>query len=206
MKVARRIIPLLGSSLIVVGVSLYGTWHQWESTRIWTPLDTPVSLSPGHVRTSEFVINTRSTYWIAFGARGGFGHGDRGEYQYCLPALGTSWSLSSHGRVMAAGTETPCGDYLGSFQAGSGRYVLDVDVSRDGGGFNSRNPRLMVFEDGGLQTTVDSWSTSISGACVILITIGAGILAFSIISNRTQKRGIYFLAGAPSGSGHDETP
>lgn len=189
MKVAKRI-PLLGSSLIVVGVSFYGTWLQWTSTRIWRPLDTPISLLPGHVQTSEFAINTRSTYRVAFMAREGFGHeaADRQEYDYCLPALGTSWSLSSDGQVIAAGAETPCGDWLGSFQAGSGYYVLDVYISRDGSGFNSRSPRLVVYEVGGLQATLYSWSALTFCASLVLVTIGAGILAFWIISSRNQKR------------------
>jgi hypothetical protein len=189
LKVARQIV-FLGSSLIVLGVGLYGTWLQWASARIWRPLDVPISLSSGHVHISEFTINTQSNYRIAFMAREGFGHqaDDRAEYQYCLPALGTSWSLSSHGQVVAAGAETPCGDWLGGFQAGSGSYELDVDVSRDGSAFNSRKPRLVVLEDGRLQEAVYSWSTLISGACLVLVTLGAGILAFSIISIRNQNR------------------
>ena len=189
LSVAMRKV-LLGSSQVVLGVGFYGSWLRWTSTRIWTPLDTPISLSAGHLHTSEFVINTPATYNVGFAARGGIGHEGANQYEYCLPALGTSWSLSSSGQVVATGRETPCGDWLGGFQAGSGLYVLAVDVSRDGSGFNSRMPRLVVLEDGGFQATVDTWNTLLSGACLLLVTVGAGILAFSMIAlrNRSQEQ------------------
>jgi hypothetical protein len=175
--------------MIVLGVGLYGTWLRWTSTRIWRPLDIPISLSPGRLHTSEFVINAPATYIVGFMARDGFGHERADQYEYCLPALGTSWSLSSNGQLIAAGKETPCGDWLGGFHAGSGLYVLDVNISRDGSGFNSRMPRLVILEDGGFQASVDAWSTLLFVACLLLVTMGAGILAFSVISicNRSQE-------------------
>jgi len=151
----------------------------------------PVSLSRGHVHTSEFVINTRSTYWVGFMAHDGFGHqpgpSDPPVYEYCLPDLGTSWSLSSHGRVVATGAGTPCGDWLGWFKAGNGTYVLDADVSRDGSSFNSRKPRLVVFEDGGLREATYRLGEPMLCTFGGLTTIGAGILIFSAISARNKK-------------------
>jgi hypothetical protein len=154
----------------------------------WEPLDTPISLSRGNVHTREFIINMRSTYRIAFVAHGGFGHqsSDGAYYDYCPPAVGASWSLSSHGQVVATGAEQRC-DELGSFHVGSGRYVLDVDVSRDGRQLRFMESRLLVYEDGGVHEMAYNWSEMIFWTFFALITLGAGILVFSAISTWNQK-------------------
>ena len=172
--------------MIVAGVGLYEIWLHWASTRIWTPLDTPVSLSPGHIRTAEFRINTRSTYRLAFVARGGFGHASGSVYEYCLPDLGASWTLSNRGQVVARGSGQSC-DWLGRFDAGEGRYILDVAVSRDGSRFNDRNPRLSVFEAGGVQEAASGEGALAFWTFIVLATPGAGIVLYSGFARRREK-------------------
>ena len=179
-----------GLALILAGTGWYANRHHWASTRKWEPLDIPVSLAPGHIHTPEFEINTPSTYRIVFVARGGFGHqpgpSDPPEYQYCLPDLGTSWSLSNRGHVVAKSTGQTCGDWLGGFEAGDGRYVLDVDISHDGSQFNSLNPRLAIFqvgggeEAGGTQVVVAFWGF------LVLTTLGTGTIICSALKRRHE--------------------
>ncbi|HXN47503.1 MAG TPA: hypothetical protein VN893_12730, partial [Bryobacteraceae bacterium] len=52
----------VGLALILLGIGWYGVWSRWAYARIWRPLDAPVSLSPGHIRSPEFEINTQSLY------------------------------------------------------------------------------------------------------------------------------------------------
>ena len=157
----------------------------------------PVSLTPGHIRTPEFEINTQSSYRIAFVARRGFGHQpgptDPPDYQYCLPDLGVSWSLSNQGRVVANNTGQMC-DALGEVQAGSGRYVLDVHVSRDGSRFNAFGPHLMVFEVGGEQETVGGQGFWAFWGLIVLASLGTGAVVCSAIRSRHEKSDSFFKA------------
>jgi len=184
----RTLLP--GLTLLLVGIGWYEIWHRWDSTRKWKPLEMNVSLTPGHIHTPEFEINTQGKYQIAFAARSGFGHqperSESLEYQYCLPDLGTSWSLSNQGKVVATGLGQSC-DSLGGFNVGDGRYVLDVIVSHDGGRFNSFNPRLAIFEAGGAQEASANQGSLAFWCGIVLITLGAGTVISSALHRLNEK-------------------
>ena len=150
-----------------------------------------MSLSPGHILTPTFEINTKSRYRIASKARGGFGHSsgpsESPYYEYFLPDLGSSWTLSNRGRVVARGTGQLC-DEPGEFDAGSGRYVLDVTLSQDGSSFNSRSPRLIVTEVGGVRESADAQGHLASLSLVVLLILGAGAIISSTVRRRHEKR------------------
>jgi len=50
--------------LCAAGFSLYFGFKHWLDTRTFEPLNIPVSLSPGHIRTGNFYINLRELYYI----------------------------------------------------------------------------------------------------------------------------------------------
>jgi biopolymer transport protein ExbD len=111
----------------------------------------PVSLSKGHIRTPEFKINLESSYSFEFELRPEFdfeGGPCLARFR-CPSPLGTSWSLSKGGRVIAHGKSDPQDTLLGTFGAGEGRYVLDLDVLQDGSHLNAGAPHLVVYEGGG---------------------------------------------------------
>jgi len=145
---------VFGIALILTGIGSYALWHHWASAHKWEPLSLPVSLSPGVLQRPSFEINTTGTYRVAFASQDGFGHSpDSTEppyYQYFLPDLGASWSLSRNGQIIARGSGQEC-DTIGEFKAGTGQYVLEVRLSHNGARFNSLNPRIVVFETGGLE-------------------------------------------------------
>jgi hypothetical protein len=94
---SRRLPPaaLVGAGLVVIGVAWYGGWSYWWSTRIWTPLDIPVSLARGSFRTPEFRINVTGTYLFEIEVRPEFGveSGPCEAGVRCPSALAMSWSL-----------------------------------------------------------------------------------------------------------------
>src|SRR6266571_4926391 len=103
MPLAARI----GVALILTGVALHVGWARWAATRTWVPLDIPIPLSRGHIKTGEFKINLESTYWMEveverkFDFDGvpcllGFGFDECKNIPGVLKAL---WSLSNEGRV-----------------------------------------------------------------------------------------------------------
>jgi len=55
-----------GIALIVAPCLWLGTWAVWHYTRNWIPVDIPISLSRGHVRTAEFKINVESDYSMSW--------------------------------------------------------------------------------------------------------------------------------------------
>jgi hypothetical protein len=93
----------------------------WAKTRITRPVDMPVSMSTGHIRTSQFPINLEFVYRIEISA-------DKNripaETLHCLlgykfldsdcahtpSVVQASWVLSSNGQVVARGsTDGPGG-------------------------------------------------------------------------------------------------
>jgi hypothetical protein len=150
--------------LILIGIATLGAWACWDATRIRTPLNEPVSLSQGHIRTPEFQINVPSAYQIEVEVNRGFDFwgvpcligGD--QCQGNPGVLAVSWSLSRGGRVIANGSsngsdrtvqgKATLGRVVGGFDAGKGSYVLDLDVLRDGSRLNGGAPRLVVLEAG----------------------------------------------------------
>jgi len=161
---------MVGFTFVAIGFALYGTWVLWLITRTERPVNIPISMTVGHVRTREFKLNMNALYTIEV------------EVQKTIPfdtlncLLGTSmapmstdlqdcpnvpsvvkasWILTSDGRVVAQGSSD---DYrsgawmndsisreLGNFQSRRGqRYVLDVNVLANGSSLAPGNPRLKV--------------------------------------------------------------
>ena len=54
----------IGMALLLIAAAIYGGWEWWMATRTWVPLDIPVSLARGHIRSPEFKINLDAGFWI----------------------------------------------------------------------------------------------------------------------------------------------
>lgn len=199
-----RLAPVswIGAFLLAIGIGVFiaGTW--WDETRSWAPVDMPISLSPGHVRSDEFKINLESTYDIQIEVERGLNfEGVPCLLGFAFPecsstpgVLRISWVLSKQGRIisrgvsdeverMRGGTDTMARG-VGSFSAKKGNhYVLDVDILEDGGALNAGHPRLQIFEYGGLAREYESWHISdlvvpsflLTGIAVLLGSIGQEI-------------------------------
>lgn len=171
-------------ALILVGIALPFGWAVWQLVPLWTPLDTPVSLSAGHIRTPEFEIDVESRYLIElhFGkvldSRGG-----AGEVLVRSPwLLRATWFLSSEGQVIARGASDQKTLVLGAFHARKGRYVLDLDVQDDGTRLNTGAPHLMVTERGDKQWEYVLIGGRLLRAGMVLIVLGIWLLVVSTIT------------------------
>jgi biopolymer transport protein ExbD len=163
----------------------------WEESRIWTPLDIPVSFSEGRIRTASFEINVRTAYdivllfdrsWLLYPAtcEGGI----------CQPMgpLDATWSVSKNGRV-ALNEKTQVGlDHydLGRFVAGRGHYAINLEVHGDVAILNSASPRLRVEVAGGEQNHSAAWLNSCVLFCWCLTPIGVFMLIRVVNANREQ--------------------
>lgn len=145
-------------AFILGGVVLYAGSQYWLATRKLVPLDIPISLSRGHIRTPEFSINLDAVYVIAIEVEGPSGDSLQCLMWGCDEAtsiLRAQWALSSDGQVEVTGKReggdagpsskwNPVGRYLGAFRSDGGRYRLDVEVLSDASAVNAGNPRLRV--------------------------------------------------------------
>jgi hypothetical protein len=192
----------MGLSLILLGIAALGVWVCWAATRIWMPLNEPISLSPGHIRTPEFKINVESAYQIEVEVNRGFDfwgvpcliggdqcHGDSG-------VLAVSWSLSSGGRSVANGAsengdrniqwKATMGRVVGGFNAEKGSHVLDVDVLQDGSRLNAGAPRLVVSEAGVARWTSNDIRSAIFLLFLILTGSGTYLIIRPILARRRE--------------------
>lgn len=172
------------------------------STRIRVPLYVPISLSQGHIRTPEFTINLKSTYLIEVVV----GRESDSEGVPCLigffecpgnpSVLSIAWSLSERGRVVASGSSdvdhaafgggTTMGRELGGFQADKGRYVLNLDVLRDGSRLNAGAPHLVIVEAGSAGADADSQRTSAFFVLLLFAPLGICLILRSAILRRQE--------------------
>ena len=114
------------------------------STRIVYPLDMPVSLAPGHIRTGPFRLNLDADYsvYVAPGTdwRWESAHPECNPYQH----LQTRWTLFKNGRVINRLDEPTVLPWPSGFSAGPGVYELDVEVISDFRCLDSIPPHLEV--------------------------------------------------------------
>lgn len=135
----------IGLGLVLVGMCWFGTWAWWAATRIWTPLQMPISLSQGHIRTTEFKINLEGAYVLYVEFSPVFDNGSGAGGLRCpSPLPRTAWSFSKRGQVITSGKGGGNEALGGMFSASAGRYTLDLDVRDDGSCLNAASPRLVI--------------------------------------------------------------
>jgi hypothetical protein len=204
---------LTGLALVAGGAVLFGVWAAWLATRTDRPVDVPISMAMGHVRTREFKVNLNALYIIEIEVQKKIPF----DTLNCLLGLGTSatssalqecperpsvvrtsWTLTSDGRTVASGSSDDDreGDWgnesisriLGSFRSEDGRrYVLDVNVLADGSSLVPGNPRLKVRVHPMFYEDVMVGGTAISLIAFVLVLTGGILLVISFVKNHRTR-------------------
>ncbi len=205
---------LAGLALVASGVALFGIWAIWLATRTERPIDVPISMAVGHVRTGEFKVNLNALYIIEIEVQKKIPF----DTLNCLLGLGTSstssalqecpdrpsvvkasWTLTSGGRTVTSGSSDDDreGDWgndsisriLGSFHSEDGRrYVLDVNVLADGSSLALGNPRLKVRVHPMFYEDVMVGGAAISLIALVLVLIGGILLVVSFVKSRHIRK------------------
>lgn len=178
-------------ALMLAGTASAVSWWGWISTRSLQPLEMPISLSRGNIRTNEFVINVPSKYsvYVEVDRKPDFDNldclvGFGGDRCKATPSvLDVSWKLTQSGETVAEGgaksdprtfeTRKALDRGLGVFTVTeAGRFVLDVEVLGDSSQLNAANPRLGVAEQGGMYWEFRSQTGLVLGICAFAVLFG----------------------------------
>ena len=186
----------MGIVLILLGLATYGSIQYWMMTRTFVPVDMPVSLATGHIKTGPFPINLRDVYsiWIDLDENV---QSDTRCNTYS--SLQTRWALYRSGQVVEKRDYPVLLDrYLQGFHAEKGKYELDVEVVSDASCFNPAHPRLRVTA--GKREYEEEFSP-LMWLSVLSIGAGIGLLAqFGITRRRNQAAEAATLNGSQSGA------
>jgi hypothetical protein len=204
---------LVALIFVLVGIGIYGTWALWVTTRTERPVNIPMVMAIGHIRTREFKLNMNVPYSIGVEVQKekipfdtlncllGLSTALKStELQECPDkpsVLKASWVLTSNGQAVAHGSSD---DYrggawmndsisreLGHFEGQSGRrYVLDVNVLADGSSLNSGNPRLKVQVYPGVYEGNIFNDIILLLVSAVLVLVGAALLIVSFVRNSSR--------------------
>ena len=144
----------LGLSLLFIALSIDFTAGYWLRSRIFTPLEYPVSLDSRQLKSPPFQINLRETYFISLHLD--YSVDDWYEDGRCNQrnVLGSKWRVyqvnpnPGQPRALWASSDELTGPYLyyaGAFTGSSGQYELEWDLPASAACLNPRHPRLEVF-------------------------------------------------------------
>jgi len=206
-------IKLVGIVFICAGIAFYGARILWLSTRANRPVNIPISMAVGHVRTPIFKVNRNAIYEIEIEVQKAIPF----ETLNCLlgTAMGSnsttlqecpdrpsvvkvSWVLSSEGQNLARGStddfrsgawgNESISRSLGTFRSQSGRpYVLDVDVLADGSALGAGNPHLKVEVSSVVAEDEIVGSAILLVAVMVAVLVGVILLLVSFFRTRRAR-------------------
>jgi hypothetical protein len=136
----------VGIFALSLGILVFGPVYYWVNTRTLIPLDVPVSLAPGHIRTGDFKINVEAYFSVQIR----FFCGSASECRYAsnlrtrqLTSIDAP-PISAPGVPAGTNGGVTQGTYLGSFTGKPGQYNLDIEVLSATQEFDHCQPRLLI--------------------------------------------------------------
>lgn len=192
-----KILVRLGLAFLFAAAAIYFSTSYWLASRIFTPLDYPVSLESRQITSPPFQINLRETYFVSLHLDNSVDDWyDDGRCNY-KNALGSEWRvyrLSAKPRELWANSDEMTRRYyyyFGGFTATSGQYELEWDLPAGATCLDHRHPRLMVHTG----STGYKEGVAFIQACLIFLGgTGAGLVLLALAR---VLRGQLAADGAP---------
>lgn len=173
------------AAVLVVGpiLTLVG-YKRWLDTRTFEPLDMPISLSRGHIKTTAFYINLKGPYRAEINVDYDATY-TRGCQSEAWQSLRTNTIGYENGTKIGE-VDGPEYGSVGVLNADkTAYYSLDIEVLADASCLNSAHPTLTVsnasdFPYGDLYQT---------GIWIVLISIvaGLGLLGYTLIAGAKRE-------------------
>jgi biopolymer transport protein ExbD len=157
----------------VLGCATFFAARHWYNTRIFVPIDMPVSLAAGHIRTGPFRLNLSTDYWITVDVGDWWRTGWSCTATY--PNLRTRWVLYQNGSVVDQQDDPRHGDWTGFFEGKPGVYQADIEVLSDFKCLDPGHPRLRITA---LNDDCDAWVFVLKTLAVASVFIGIVLLVF----------------------------
>ena len=149
-----KILALLGLSFFLVATGTYRVISRWVDSRIFTPLESYVSLDDPHLSPPPFEINLKETYSVRLELDYSIDDAYEGRRCNYRAIENSRWrvyrlgSAEKDSRVLVAGSEESSSRRHFStnyFSAAPGRYQLEWDIPTAAPCLNPRHPRLSVW-------------------------------------------------------------
>lgn len=143
---AARPQRLVGLIIILASLLLILAAKHWYETRIFVPLDQPISLAQGRINTPEFKINLSGGYWVYIDLNQNYDW-DRSCDSGRIRAR---WKLSRRGQIVKTSVRpwTQDGIIVGPsleyFDASPGNYRLQLELLSDASCLDRYGPQLRV--------------------------------------------------------------
>jgi biopolymer transport protein ExbD len=148
---AQKTLAAVGLMAFVTAVLVSWGTNRWVYTRTFDPVDMGVLLEPGQIRSGEFEINLRETYWVNihidyriddYYDDGRCSFRNLGAKHWRIFRIGPG---SSMGRELwARSYDLGKGQNADGFRGIPGRYEVEWDVPAGAACLNPRHPRLQV--------------------------------------------------------------
>jgi biopolymer transport protein ExbD len=173
---------LIGLGLAILGMASFVTVKRWIDTRSFVPVDIPVSLAPGHIRTGPFKINLKDEYQVRI-KTGWESYFDPNCPTYMhLPKA--DWFLYKDGELVKKRIASEPSDYLGSFDGENGTYELALDIQSGSGCLDPGHPRLLVYLD---KADYEDYANPILWVAGLSVTLGASLVLLVVIACSTES-------------------
>jgi hypothetical protein len=145
------------------------------STRIVYPLDVPISLAPGHVRSGPFRLNFPARYWVYITVP--ISRQWEQANPQCNPyrRLRTQWVLYRDGKAVGWLDEPTLLPWSSYFEADSGTYELDVEVLNDFRCLDPIHPRLVIIAN---TENYEAGAFAMKAAAILAVYFGLCSLVF----------------------------
>jgi hypothetical protein len=168
----------VGLGCLFFAFAVYFSASHWLNTRIFDPLDYPVSLDTRHLQSPPFQINLNESYFVFLRLNEG---PDGWSHDY---RLDSQWRVYRFGRGptrprelwASSGEDNPQSPYRYAFQASPGQYQLEWDTSAAAPDLNSKNPRLHVF------TGSSDYEWAVAVAQIFCVFLGGTGLALVVLA------------------------
>jgi biopolymer transport protein ExbD len=189
----------LGLSLLFLALAVYFCSGHWLNTRIFEPLDYPVSLDSSHLQSPPFRINLNETYYASldldYTAEDWY-QDNRCNYKTILYPKWRVYRLTSNSGQprelwVSRERDDKQDNYFNGFRASPGQYQIEWDVPAASPCLDQRHPRLLVSTDS------QGYRQAVGFAHLFCIFLGGTGLALVVLATTRSVRLSFPPAAAP---------